>query len=324
MLRRLTWLFGVTLAATNPAAAQVVTQVVPTAEFTPPDADAPAQEVAFTDDRHQRMTVPVTVRGLGPYRFLVDTGADRTAISRELAGRLSLSPGRAARLHSATGASRVETATIPELRISERQVGNVDAPMLEERHVGADGILGTDSLRAQRVLFDFRRDIIAITPATRRMQADEQGTILVRANQRAGRLIVTEAEANEQRLAVVLDSGSEISIGNLALRNRLLRRGALTLMGSVELLSVTGGKLRAEYGYIRRLSLGDVDLTNVAVAFADAHTFRQMKLSSRPAMLLGMNAFRAFDKVSIDFAHRKLRLKLPADADLDRRRLSAR
>ena len=33
------------------------------------------------------MTVPVRVSGAGPFQFLVDTGADRTAVSRELAGK---------------------------------------------------------------------------------------------------------------------------------------------------------------------------------------------------------------------------------------------
>ena len=309
--RGLACLFLGLLAYPQAGMAQVVTRVVPTGEFVAPKPGEAVQEIRLEEDRHRRMTVEVTVDGRGPYRFLVDTGADRTAISRELVGRLNLAPGRPARLHSATGESRVATAVVPDLRISAKQVGDVDAPVLDARHVGADGILGTDSLRAQRVLFDFRRDIIAITPASPRLQKDEQDTILVQANRRAGRLIITEAEAGDQRLAVVLDSGSEVTIGNRALQRRLLRRGQVRMAGTVELLSVTGEKLAADYAFLPHLSLGGVELRNVAVAFADAHTFRQMGLEDEPALLLGMNAFRAFDKVSIDFAYRKLRLKLP-------------
>src|SRR6185369_14566967 len=37
------------------------------------------QDVTFRTEHDDRMTVPVRVSGSGPYRFLVDTGADRTA-----------------------------------------------------------------------------------------------------------------------------------------------------------------------------------------------------------------------------------------------------
>ena len=60
---------------------------------------------------------------------------------------------------------------------------------------------------------------------------------------------------------------------------------------------------------MRELSLGGVTLTNLAIVFADAHTFKQLGLNQRPALLLGMNAMRAFKKVSIDFANRKFRVR---------------
>ncbi|MBA2770996.1 MAG: aspartyl protease family protein [Sphingomonas sp.] len=62
-----------------------------------PGSDAPEADVsdnfAFEQDRTERMTVPVSIGGRGPYRFVVDTGAERTVISRELARELSLDAG---------------------------------------------------------------------------------------------------------------------------------------------------------------------------------------------------------------------------------------
>jgi hypothetical protein len=58
-------------------------------------------------------------------------------------------------------------------------------------------------------------------------------------------------------------------------------------------------------------------MTNLAVVFAPAHTFKQLRLENRPAMLLGMNAIRAFKKVSIDFANRKLRVVMPEQSAAD-------
>jgi hypothetical protein len=69
--------------------------------------------------------------------------------------------------------------------------------------------------------------------------------------------------------------------------------------------------------FVRQIRIGDIGLNNLAVVFTDAHTFRQLKLDKRPALLLGMNAMRAFKKVSIDFASRKLRVVIPEQSALD-------
>jgi hypothetical protein len=42
-----------------------------------------------------------------------------------------------------------------------------------------------------------------------------------------------------------------------------------------------------------------------------------LQLDRTPALLLGMNAIRAFKKVSIDFANRKFRVVLPEHSQLE-------
>src|SRR4051794_525295 len=54
------------------------------------DSSTQTQDVKFRNEQDDRMTVPVRLSGAGPYRFLVDTGADRTAVSREIADHLNL------------------------------------------------------------------------------------------------------------------------------------------------------------------------------------------------------------------------------------------
>ena len=60
-----------------------------------------------------------------------------------------------------------------------------------------------------------------------------------------------------------------------------------------------------------------VHLDKLPVAFADAHIFKQLKLDKKPALLLGMNAMRAFDQISIDFAAKKVKFVLPATSMRD-------
>ena len=49
--------------------------------------------------------------------------------------------------------------------------------------------------------------------------------------------------------------------------------------------------------FVRDLEMGPVGLKDLAIVFADAHVFKQLKLENKPALLLGMNAMRAFKKV---------------------------
>ena len=279
------------------------------------DKTTQTEDVRFRNETYDRMTVPVRLSGTGPYRFLVDTGASRTAISRQLAARLNLTAGDDARLHSVSGVSTVSTAMVPDLQLTRKAVKVIDAPLLESANMGADGILGVDSLRSQRVMFDFEGQTMSIVPSASPDFRDEPDTIVIQATRRNGRLVVTEARVNGRTVTVVLDTGSQVTIGNEALKRQLLGRRTVNAPQRVELESVTGDKISGEYMFVRELKMGGVGLNNLAIVFADAHTFKQLDLNDRPAILLGMNAIRAFKKVSIDFANRKFRVVLPEGSE---------
>jgi predicted aspartyl protease len=277
----------------------------------PIDRTTTTDEVAMGKDVGDRMTVDVSVGGRGPYRFLVDTGSERTVISRQLANRLQLETGKAAVLHSVVGVNDVDTVFIPHLRVSNNIISVVDAPALEASNIGADGMLGIDSLRSQRVLFDFKANTMSITPSERPMERLDGQTIVVRARSRHGRLIFSEAKIDGQKVTVIIDTGSQVTIGNMALQRNLMKRGMWSVPNAVTIESVTGEKLNARVTMLKKLELGNVHLDDLAVAFADAHIFKQLDLRNKPALLLGMNAMRAFDRISIDFQSKKVRFVMP-------------
>jgi len=291
-----------------------------------PDIDKTTQteDVRFHNDGEDRMTVPVHLSGAGPYQFLVDTGADRSAVSRQIVASLKLPSAGGAELHSLSGVSTIGTARLTNVALTRTPEGSVDAAVLDGAYIGADGIVGVDLLRSQRVQFDFEKQTMSIVPSEVPDFAKEPGTIVVRAKRKNGRLVVTDATANGERLTVVLDTGSQVSIGNDALRRRLNREDLVSIEKRVELESVTGQKITGDYMVVRELSIGGVSLSNLAIVFADAHTFKQLKLDRKPALLLGMNAIRAFKRVSIDFANRKFRVVLPEHSELDTQVASAR
>jgi len=115
---------------------------------------------------------------------------------------------------------------------------------------------------------------------------------------------------------VIVDTGSQVTIGNDALRRALQAKDLLQETHPVDLMSVTGEHITGDYMFLKHLEIGGVVLQNLAIVFAPAHTFQQLKLTDKPALLLGMNAIRAFKKVSIDFANRRLRVILPQTSEL--------
>jgi predicted aspartyl protease len=174
-------------------------------------------------------------------------------------------------------------------------------------------------------MFDFQAHTLSIVPSAAVPDfREEPGTIVVQGRRRNGRLIVTEATANDQSVTVVVDTGSQVTVGNEALRRALTKRKLLTgALQQVELESVTGQKIPGDYMFVRELKIGGIELKGLAIVFADAHTFKQLNLNDKPALLLGMNAMRAFKKVSIDFANRRLRVIVPEESRLDTRMAAA-
>ena len=275
-----------------------------------------AETIAYAPDPGHRMTVEVNIDGRGPYRFVVDTGAERTVISRELAQTLGLDAGGGITLASVSQVTRVPSVLIPELEVGRRTLPTIHAPALAQRNLGAEGMLGVDSLRSQRVIFDFARRELTLSSSHIEDDRSPPGEIVVRGRTRLGRMVLTNATIDGQRVTVIVDTGSQVTIGNPALRRQLARRNRLGEMRLLSLTGVTGDQVIAEYTVVNRLRMGGVYMESLPIAFSDVQLFRHLGVGNRPAILLGMDALRAFDRVSIDFANRRVRL-LPPHSGLD-------
>jgi predicted aspartyl protease len=210
-----------------------------------------------------------------------------------------------------SGVGDVSTAVIPKLQLSRTTVSDIHAPALREFHIGARGMLGIDMLQSQRVTFDFERQKMTVTSSRTRELRHDDNEIVVRARSRLGRLVLVDATLQGQKLMVVLDTGSEVTIGNSALRRKLTEKGKIGPTLPIELVSVTGGAIHAEYTQVKQVRIGGMTIKDLPVAFAEVHPFKQLGLTERPALLLGMDALRLFNRVSVDFANRRVRFISP-------------
>jgi predicted aspartyl protease len=289
----------------------------------PPASDAPLIPTATVDNsleiigeeidaeqKRNRLFIDVRINDQGPFRFLVDSGADRSVVGSGLADRLQLPAGEDVRLQGMAGQATVRTAIIDRLLLGKSEVGPIRAPALSERDLGAQGLIGIDALAEQRLLLDFEARTITVQDG-RQAEVNAAGEIVVTARLRKGQLIITQASVAEQRVSAVIDTGSEVTLGNMALRRRLLgnrppREGA----AKITLISVTGQTLEAEAAVLPRIRIGGVYLDNVVVAFADAPPFRLFGLDRQPALFLGSDLLKSFRRVSLDFRNRKVRFSL--------------
>lgn len=292
------------------AAAAMQSGPLPVDGFVETAAAPETQSVQAETDREKRLTIPVNIEGKGPFRFLIDTGSQRTVASSSLAEDLDLAIGPAVRIVGVAGTVEAHTAHASEIRLGSRSLQNMTMPIFERRHIGADGILGTDSLQGQRVLIDFKQDRIEIGDS-RQLGGNSGYEIIVRARRRSGQLIVTNARLDGISLPVILDTGAGTSVGNRALQKALAKKRGTGAI--ITLRSVTGQTTSAEIGFARRLDIRDISITNLIIAFTDTPAFTALGLEKKPALFLGMRELRLFKRVAIDFRKRNVLFDLPDD-----------
>lgn len=294
---------GAGLASEAPADAGLAGEV-------PADAGGVMIDELALSEADLRMTVPVSIAGGAPWPFVIDTGAERTVVSAELARRLALPPGPPRRVTTMAGTAPTATALIPDLRVGSLAIGRIEAPVFTRGNLGAIGMLGIDALQEHKVAIDFVRNTMTLAAArSRRRQPVRSDEIVIVAKSVYGQLIVTDARWRGRKIAVVIDTGSALTVGNLALL-RVGRRPP-PLISPVTLVAASGASLAANTHLLDRLEIGGATFIGVPVAVADAAPFKRFGLTERPALLLGMDALRLFRAVEIDFANRTIVLKLP-------------
>ncbi|MES2137732.1 MAG: retroviral-like aspartic protease family protein [Pseudomonadota bacterium] len=255
-----------------------------------------------------RLSVDVHVNGRGPYRFIVDSGADTSAVGLRIARQLELPLGTPAILNGMAARNIVDRVKVAELTLGPGTIRNLELPALREVDLGGDGIIGIDALVHQRLMMDFEKRLIKVEDARVPVKYTP-GEIVIIARRQRGQLILTEVRATGFRLDAVIDTGSEVTIGNSALRDKLIRKRRAKFW-TVPMTDVTGVVLNIEMATIDELRLGPVTLRNVPIAFADVPPFQMFGLADEPALLLGTDILETFRRVSLDFRARKVRFQL--------------
>lgn len=285
----------------------------------PPDAHL---DTAF--DPSLRVTAPVRVNGQGPFEFVVDTGANRTVIAAEIAKLLQLPDGGVANVHGVAGVEPAPTAIVGLFEADAVVARNLRMPVLSRDRLGADGLMGVDVLHNRRVLINFRDHRLTISisrggvePSAFDLRTGSTGAaadlgrrISVPARYRFGQLIIIGADVVGHGVTAFVDSGSQSTVGNNALR-RLALRGSRPSDPTpsrmlVPVLSATGQIAQGELGQMPLLRIGGLDITGLTTVFADLHVFDIWELQHRPTLMLGMDVLTRFNALELNYAAREV------------------
>jgi predicted aspartyl protease len=286
-------------------------------------------------DSSERVTVPVRINGAGPFNFVVDTGANRTVVSSELAATLKLRDGGPADIHGVAGVESAPTALIDLFQADAVTARGLRAPVLPRDRLGADGLLGVDVLYNRRMRIDFIHHQITIIgdhglgaePDAYDSRRAEVGIhrdlglrIAVPARYRFGQLIIIGADVSGHGVTAFVDSGSQSTVGNNALRRVASLSGVSDPKAARQMtpiLSATGQTAEGEVSRLPLLRIGGLDITGLTTVFADLHVFQLWDLMKRPSLLLGMDVLRRFNAIELNYAQREVVFYLPARGHTD-------
>jgi predicted aspartyl protease len=306
VLHRLRWLQFVLLAAASVASA------VESPSVLPPDIDEPLFAAPTKLDRIGRILAPVMINGKGPFRFVLDTGANYSTVSPLLLSALGLETQaqRPRLIHGVTGSAYVPTVLIDRLQAGSLAVENEYMPVVQSNiNLQAHGILGVAGLQQSRVYVDFRHDKVIITRSRVRKQ-DMGDYYTLEATRVEGGLLAVNASIRGVRARAIIDTGAEGTLGNIALRDAIrARRRHHAEPRFTDVFGATLDVSRGESEVATTLNIGDISINHVDVTYGDFHIFDAWNLKDRPAMLIGMDVLGVADALIIDFRSRQILVK---------------
>ena len=206
-----------------------------------------------------------------------------------------------------------DLVSVAEIRYGPFTRTDLRLPVLPRKYLLADGFLGLDAINGTRVTLDFHRKQLRIDQPKSKFLPPEPGTeiVIVKAAGNSGRLRATDCYIDGVKAAAFIDTGAEISLGNPALEAALHKRNAaLTELGPATLTGVTGGELIGHIIPIEKVTLKDLMFTQGDLVIANVPDFDDWDLTTKPALLLGMDYLRQFASVSIDYRTHEIRFDL--------------
>jgi len=298
------------------AAVALAPQLASAQTVVPPPAGAQQDDearIAAANDSAKRLTVPVMIGGRGPFHFVVDTGADRSVIADDVAASLGLIRGNIVTVQGVVRSVSSNLVAVADIAVGPIIRRNMSLPILPRAMMGADGYLGLDAVDGTRVTLDFENHSLDVGTSHRassyRLTRPQEAYVPVRGDM--GHLRSLSCRVDNVSTTCFLDTGAEISVGNTRLfRGLVAENPDYKVLGTLPITGITGGVIMGKIVRIDRISLHSVNFADAVVAIADMEIFDVWGLGHDPALLIGMNFLRQFQRVSIDYGQKEIRFDM--------------
>jgi hypothetical protein len=223
-------------------------------------------------------------------------------------------------VHGLAGSAEAPAVAITRMSAGKLSIPIHSAPVLRHSDLDCDGLLGLDAFKGRRVVFDFDHGAVSILrPAYSRRgpgAGRPRSVAVVRARQRYGQLAIVDAAVAGHRVTCFIDSGAQMSVGNLALLRTIRARShSAPEPRAIILHGATGDDIPCQVAPVSDLRVGEIHFTDFLMAFADLHTFDLWVAQKEPAIMIGMDFLNLFGRVEIDFSENLVRFQKARRAD---------
>jgi len=254
-----------------------------------------------TQDAVGRAVALISINGQGPFRFIIDTGANRSVLSRGLAARLGLAPAGEGVVHSIDGAEPAKLVNIESLAFGALHLSSGDTPVLDGPMLdGAHGLLGVDGMAGRLLHVDFTKHCVEIYENAVQLPMEQWQSVPAR--MRFGTMLMVPGKIAGVQVNVLIDTGSDISLANEQFRESLRGVAARTIEYHGDHAFTFGRPIVLEQSvWTPSLRLGRTLVEGVKAYIGDFHIFDVWGLQNEPTLLIGMDVLARSREMAIDY-----------------------
>jgi Aspartyl protease len=272
------------------------------------EAPEPRFVARTTRDRIGRIWAPVLIDGKGPFRLVLDTGANHSAVIPATAAALGSSSAAAATVVTGfTGSAVVPTIAVSRMEVGDLLLGPTTLPVVPDVFGGAQGVLGNEGLAGKRIFADFMHDRLEIS--TSHGDPPHIGFSVVALKVVEGGLLLADLRVGGIRCKAIIDTGAQGTVGNLPLREALMRHPPRDSKRA-QVIGVTLDVQSGDNVPAPQIEMGGLTINGVHITFGDMYLFQHWHMTEKPVLLLGMDLLGSFDTLIIDYRMHELQIRL--------------
>jgi hypothetical protein len=201
---------------------------------------------------------------------------------------------------------------VNSLEVGELLFGPTDLPVLPDVFGGAQGVLGFEGLQNKRIFADFTRDRLEITFS--HGERPRRDFTVIPLTVIKGGLLCADVRVGSVRAKAIVDTGAQATIGNLALRDALMRHRSQNDVRE-DIIGVTLDVQTGDNMPAPDIDFGRMQVKGAHITFGDMYLFQHWQLTDEPTVMLGMDLLGSFDALVIDYNRHELQIRA-RDMDL--------